>query len=90
MIGKVAPSKAMEPGVGMFYGYQAMCNDDACARDEVGVWAEGWYRWWGDFRETWIDAHLDLLEHNAEAHPEHLTHQYVRRPQLFSENDLLG
>lgn len=69
MTADVFPGKAMLPGVKVYVGHQAGCNADECATDERGVWMGRWVRWWGDFRATWIEARLDALAHNLDAHP---------------------
>lgn len=69
----------MMPHVAVIWGFQAGCNDDECATDEVGI-ALGerghmaLYRWWGGFHESYIDAALDATLHNIENHPEEISH----------------
>lgn len=69
MTAEVHLSLAQVPGVRLIGGYQAMCNDDACAKDPVGVWGgKSWYRWWGQFEEKWIMAKIEATAHNLERH----------------------
>lgn len=70
MVALVKPSKAMEPHVRVIEGFQAVCNEDGCAQDPTGIWAEGWYRWWGNFEEKWIMAQIEAKGHNMEHHGE--------------------
>ena len=70
MTAEAYPSEAMRPGVEVYYGYQAGCDADECALDERGIHlGDGWSRWWGDFRDTWIEARIDAVAHNTEKHP---------------------
>lgn len=63
------PGQSLDLSLGVVPGYQAGCKADECAMDERGVWMDGWTRWWGRFRDTWIEARLDAVAHNLDAHP---------------------
>lgn len=75
-------STAMIPNVRVIRGFQAGCDADECAVDPMGVHLGGdvfrppietiGVRWWGEFRETYIDAKLDATEHNLNHHPEEI------------------
>jgi hypothetical protein len=94
MSARVISQQAMDPGVRLLEGYQALCREpDSRGHDPevdglrvgkkvVATWLGGWH-------EAWFHAHLDALEHNIAYHPKSLPAHWQRGIDKGTFDDLL-
>jgi len=72
----VIPSAAMEPGIRVLNGWQAVClvqDDEHWPERERVPLSGGEATWLGDWHESWIGATFDAAVHNRKLHPEETT-----------------